>query len=374
MSNVTALQISLRPASIEIPNMVQGGYYETEFLLNVNSQEDTLVEMKLDDSAINKWIKFEPEETSFYVSENNPKTIKMIIEPGDSVANGNYEGALRFSIKSDQTPEGQTSVIIEPGLVSKLNITITSNRVTDCRVVDAKISNVEIFDPLNLDVSIYNNGNIDAKPEIQYTITNKDDKEEITGQKNNEIVRPTQRKTITEEIEQSLKPGQYFINVKVPNCQDYSKLLTFDILEWGSTSSQLTFTSLYPENVWNNAGDKIKIHALAKNTGTQLIKEAQFVGTIELDGELIEVIATKSRQINPGEEIAFEIEFNPKKAGKYFIQGTMQYDGKETFEKTTPINVNPQEEKGITTENVLLFLAIAIVVALLLITYIRKKG
>lgn len=53
----------------------------------------------------------------------------------------------------------------------------------------------------------------------------------------------------------------------------------------------------------------------------------------------------------------------------------MQYDGKETFEKTTPINVNPEEEhSGITTENILLFLAIAIVVALLLITYIRKKG
>jgi len=374
ISIASAVQVSLMPATVDVPNMVQGGYYEVEYILNVNSDEETPVTMELDESPINEWITFEPNETEFFVSKINPKKIKMIIEPPESVANGNYLGGIRFSVKTEEELTGQTSVVIQPGLVSKLNISIISNRITDCRIIDAKIEDVEIFNNLKLDINTYNNGNIDAKPEIKYEITNKNDEVEIQGTKNDEIVKPTQRKIISKEIEQSLKPGQYFIKINVPNCQDYSKILTFDILEWGATSSKIEFTNLYPENVWNNEGDKIKLYALAKNTGTKLIKKAQFVGKIELNNQLIEVIASKSRQLIPGEEIAFEHIFIPKESGRYTLTGTIQYDDKESFEKTAPINVNPKEKKeGITTENIFLFLAIAIVIALLLITYIRKR-
>ena len=82
---VSATQISLRPAKIEVPNMVQSGYYEVEYILNVNTEELTLVEMKLDESPVNEWITFEPEETEFYVSATEPRVIKMIIEPPETV-------------------------------------------------------------------------------------------------------------------------------------------------------------------------------------------------------------------------------------------------------------------------------------------------
>ncbi len=342
---VYPLMISLNPVDINVKDLMKGGYYEVNYIISVDSEEETLVEYYLEDSEISGWISFEPEESPIFVKKGNPLNLRMIIQPPFDAPNGNYQGKLRFSIKTEPESGGMTQMTVQPGLVSKINLTVTGRQRQDCRVTGVSISSVEHYEDLELVVTAYNNGNVDIIPEIGYTITDVGDNAELEGSYSDYVIKPTRRETIPITIENDLKQGQYFIDVDVPNCKGYSEFLTFDIFGPGQLSSSLEFTRLSPVQVWNYIGDDIRLIIRAKNNGENTIQKAYFKGVIELDNVIIEEVRTETLKIDKGKEVEFNYYFSPKVPGRYNIRGNIYYDGRKTFEKSSSINVNPNPEK-----------------------------
>jgi hypothetical protein len=373
-----SLQISLRPVDVTVNNLAKGGYYEVDYLISVGSIDETVVEYVLDNSTIYNWISFEPDNGKLFVSKDNPQELKMVIRPPLEAPNGRYEGRLRFSLRTSEVASGSTSLVVYPGLVSKINLSVIGSQITDCRVTGVDIADIEQYDDVILTVNVYNNGNIDIVPNVTYDIKNSDSVDLLSGYYSDYLVKPSRRETVSAIIPNRLDVGQYLIDVNVPNCDDFSKLLSFDVLRPGELSKDLKFISLLSENVWNFMGDKIILRMEVKNVGESNIAQAYFKGYIELDGTFIQEVETTPLKVLKGEEQTFEYIFSPSAPGRYYIKGNIYYDGKKSFERSNPINVNPRETSVPTEdvglmENAVFDIIIIGLIILIIILLIKKK-
>jgi len=94
---VTALSISINPASLYDANMVRGGY--TERTIRIGTKEESaLIRVFYGNksSPINEWIKLTPGEMEFNISKDNPRNIKISVQLPNDVPNGNYNTKLIF--------------------------------------------------------------------------------------------------------------------------------------------------------------------------------------------------------------------------------------------------------------------------------------
>lgn len=372
--NIYGLQIAVNPATINVNNMVQNGYYEARYIISTTDTEPKLIEFKMDNSTIKDWITFNVENNSFYISNGNPQELIMYIRPPANIPNGQYSGKLYFHIRQKAIIPGvQTGSVVEPGVLSKINIDITGEQIQNCKVISSKINDIEIYEDIQYTLNIYNNGNVDITPNIDYSIYNKDNKKVLEGNYQDLTIRPSLREKAIINIPNELKQGQYFIRLDINNCQDHNDYKTFDILDYGEISTDLDFIFMRPVNIWNHIGDNIKINFRVQNTGEKVIREAYFKGQIELNDQIIEEIESEKYRIDPGQTLNFNHYFTPNLAGRFQIVGKMHYDGKVTFEKKNPINVNPKESEKKGSETSYNFIIILLIIAIIFMFLLLKK-
>lgn len=336
----SANYIGISPASIFFENVLRNGYSERNVIVTINTETPTSVEIE-PRGEIAGWLNFSAE--NFDVSKNSPYSLKISVTPPADMPNGNYTGFLRVRTSpKGGGKEGYATGIIHPVLDLSIKVEVTDTEILNCGVSNFEIFSAEKGDPIILKTEVSNKGNIRLKPSIRVDIWNQEQTriiktEEFSG---DEILPTTSEKIINEISSNDLDIEQYWAEVSVIECYA-SRTLTFDVLEIGAlkSSGELTKIIVTP---WHDIGETLTIKAFFKNTGEKRVN-AQFKGTINLDGKIAEIIESELINTEIDEEEEFLFYFTPKKSGKYIVTGRVFYDKKRTFEKSAVFNVRPKE-------------------------------
>jgi len=380
LNYVTAVGISLNPADINITDLQRGGYAEQDLAISTNGQEELNITMFLDStSGLNDWLTFDPPVDHFVISNSKPGIIKMIVQPPEDIPNGIYGGVLRFRVIQAQKFEGRTGSVIEVGVGTKLSFEISDKELISCDVLSGVVDNAEKGTPIPFNFRIFNNGNVRLNPNIKVEVWDKSQSNLIdTINYEDTQIFPTVKDNIIVNVNTfDLDIGQYFAGVLIEEC-GFEDTLTFDVLKPGSITISGRLVQI-ENKVWNNVGDEIEVKAVFENTGEKTVS-AVFKGKILLNDKLIDPIESGNIQVNRDSTVEFPLSFSPDKPGRYIIKGRVFYDNKQTFEKTTVINVNPEDikydgtSKEIqTSQNNYAYLIIVIILILLLLIIIKKK-
>ncbi|GBE20028.1 hypothetical protein BMS3Abin17_00760 [archaeon BMS3Abin17] len=339
--NISAVSIvGVSPGDVNLKNVLRGGYAERYITVTIDS--DDLVGIKLEARGdVKNWLEF-PE--NFSVSKDSPGRILISVKPPSDIPNGNYTGFLRVSTESigGEAKEEHATSNIRVAIDISINVEVTDLEIFECKASKFIVDSVEVGEDLLFGIDIFNQGNIRLKPEIQIDIW---DQEQINivksvGMKSGEILPTREESRIFSVPTGDLEIGQYWGDVKVPDCFS-SEILTFDILEEGALKAEGILLSIISK-IWTDIDETIPIIATFKNIGEKEV-DAQFKGKITNEGKIIQILESEKYSVPISEISNFSFFFTPRKAGKYIVSGRIFYDKKRTFESSTIINVNPEK-------------------------------
>jgi hypothetical protein len=369
---VQSSYIGLSPANANFEGILRGGYAERSVIITVNIESPVQVESQLR-GAVAGWVNLSAQ--NFSVSKSQPYPLKISINPPIDIPNGNYSGFLRLKvIQEGEIKEDYATGVVQTALDLGLKVEITDFEVTSCEAFEFEINSVEKGDFATLKTSIKNNGNIRLRPKIRVDIW---DQEQMRIVKTEEFIAkeilPTTTEKLSYEISsKDLEVEQYWAEVSVIECYS-SSTLTFDVLDIGALKSSGELTKILV-NLWYEKGDNVNAKVFFKNTGEKRV-DAQFKGTVSLDGKIVEIVESDFISVEMGEEEVFELYLSPKKEGKYILTGRVFYDKKRTFEKSAIFNI-VSKEKGVlkwVTTMIYLFFILGIILLIYKIRKIRNK-
>ena len=374
--SVEASSIAINPGSLRVNNMVRGGYAERTVRVSTN-EERAIVRVAFGNpnNEMNNWVTLNPGESEFEIGRDNPREIRISVEPPLDTPNGNYNTSIIFMIRGVEDFRGMTGAIIDTAVGFSIFTTIVDDEVISCSVLRESISSIESGEELISRFRIQNNGNIRLNPTINIEIWNqeKSSLERIIMSNEQSILPTTIEEVSVIEPSRGLQPGQYFADISIPECR-YEQSLTFDILEIGAISSEGELIGIRVP-AWNNRSDEIPINPVFQNTGERAV-EAYFEGVVKLDGIIKARLSTPRLLVQPKQRFEFQTYFSSDEPGRYEVSGRVYYDNKRTFEKINRFNILDQYSE-VTIRDfsneisyVIIFLAAA---SLSLMIMIKKK-
>ena len=378
--NSEAASVSVSPGSLNVDNMVREGYAERTVRIATSEEiANVRVVFAERDNEMNDWISLDPDSLDFEIGRNSPYHLTVRVEPPEDVPNGNYSTSLIFMIRGEDDPSGLTAAVIDTAVAFAIRVRITDDEVTACNVQQSRINSIEAGDDIISTFRIHNLGNIRMSPSIEIDIWNQEQSSlERTIFYNEDIILPTITREISfEERSRGLSPGQYFADVRIPEC-NFEQTLTFDILEPGTISSEGNLIGIRVP-AWNNKSDTIVINPVFENTGERAVN-AFFEGVIRLDGNIRARLETPTIQVNPGERTEFETFFSSEVPGRYEVSGRVYYDNKRTFERMNRFNILDQyserrslDQLQFSSGHAIIFIISAILALLIMIKKKEQK-
>jgi hypothetical protein len=333
---VSATNIGVSPASLNFEQVLRGGYSEKYITISVDTEDEVKGTISFR-GEIEEWMN--SSEYNFTVKKSNPQRILVSISPETDIPNQNYTGFMRIFVDSNAGAIDQQAVgVVKTALDLAINLEIVDFEIKECSAKDFIINSVEKGDPLLINVSISNRGNIRLKPVIESKIWDQDQLQVVkTELYQKQEIKPTKEDFVTFEINTAdMEVGQYWIELSAIDCYA-NQLLTFDILEPGAYKSNGYIKSIIAPS-WTDVKKTVNVSALFVNTGERTVN-ARFVGKIMLGERTIQKIESDPVSVQINEEFPFQIYFTPQTEGKYILSGRVFYDSKRTFEKSAIINV-----------------------------------
>lgn len=373
VASVHAISISINPASLIDNSMVKGGY--TEKMVRVSTNEASATVRAYFDNESKKivdWIRLDPEDKIFNLSKDNPRNIRVIVEPPADTPNGNYGVNLIFSIRNNDVTTGFTGAVIDTAVAYKISISIVDEEVLSCNVRSMGLSDVEAGNDWRSVFSVLNSGNVRITPTIIMDIWDQEKTElvkSITFNKEEILPRTTESVEVLYPTD-DFDPGQYFVDVQIPECF-FKESGTFDILEPGTISDEGKLIGIRVQ-AWNNLTETIEIAPIFKNLGTRDVT-AKFKGSIKLNGEIKKVIETETITVAAKQQTEFLQFFTPTEPGRYEVSGRVYYGTKQTFEKVNRFNVLNEISPKKSSNGMTMFIWIGIIGFILLILIKQKK-
>lgn len=342
---VSAANLGISPAKINFDNVLRGGYAKGSVSIVIDSENPMTVEVE-PTGDIASWLN--TSEKYFNISVESPHYLSINLDVPEDIPNGNYTGYIQVKIYSSSSVEdGHIVGKIESNVKLKTTVEVVDIELTDCRVSNTQISDVEKGDKTILTLDIENNGNVRISPTITTNIWNSDQTKIIqTSNLSTEEIFPTTRQKFTFELNtEELSIDQYWLDVGVPKCS-YSSVKTFDILEEGTLSAKGVILEIISER---NAvvGEIIPINVGFKNIGEKSVT-AKFLGEISRDGKVVKILESDEIEVQKSNVEEFKLYFTPESRGNYTISGRVYYEGKRTYEKSLKISASSKSSsKGI---------------------------
>ena len=371
MGNVAALSIGISTGRVQFNGVLKGGYAERQVSISTNVEE-TLAGHFLPNGPIREWLSFNPNGTDMALSNGNPYKLTIRVQPPADTPTGNYTGYIEFVTDGVADIEGRAGGVVKAAVILIIHVEVTGDQRIECRAGGFSILDVEQGFPLELKLSVINDGNVRLNPTISVDIWDQlQEIQMLNTQLEGDLVLPTTQRNLFEQISHTLGIGQYWATVRAQEC-NIEQLLTFNIVEKGVIADSGVLNSLI-NKPWISLGETVEALANFQNTGQRAV-DAQFKGTIRKDDSIVKIVETEQLLVPAGEVVDFPILFTPYEAGRYVLSGRVVYNKKLTFEKSTVINVLPPGEEP-QTENwlALLLYLILIITILFLLRKIAKK-
>ena len=335
--NAEAVGVGVSPATLHFSNMLRDGYAEGFITSSVGTDNFVSVSA-VPRGEIAEWIDF-PEGPLLQVNKDNPGRFKIVVTPPSDVANGIYNGFIRFTT----SPLGEITTgagsAVTVSVDASISVGITDTQFLKCTATGFVIKDTEEGQPLLLSINVFNEGNVRVRPEVDVTIWNQrqDKIVETFSFKADKGALPTTRETFFFNLpNKNLDIAQYWADITVRPCQD-SKLLTFDIVEPGTLALDGILKTIITK-VWAEVGEITQIIAVFQNIGESPVK-AKFKGNVQLDGRVIQILESEQVVVGIGEEANLTTFFTPGVPGRFIVKGRVFYGNKQTFDNTGIINV-----------------------------------
>jgi hypothetical protein len=340
-----AAAIGVNRAEINFQNVLKGGYAQDFVTVSTDSDADLPVEYQISGDAA-QWITIEPKQaTPFIISRNHSMTFTIISQPPNDAQNGIYEANVRFVTGNFFTQNGRMGSSVKTAFRVRVLTEVSGKEIVSCVSGAYYIPDVETGYPIELYSTIDNTGNVKILPEINIDIWDQEQKNLILSKtlSPNERILPTVKQKLNNEFTAELPLGQYWADLTVPLCGDYS-LLTFNVVEKGELSDQGSLLRI-ENKAWAVVQEIVPIAAIFRNDGSRIIS-AKFKGQVMLDNKIIKIIDTDALDILPGEIGKIETYFQPNQPGQYAIVGRVLYNNKLSYEKSSLLNVNSKMPTG----------------------------
>ncbi len=371
-----AVSLGVSPGAVSFLDVLPNGYSEQSVTVSTNSPDEVLVRYRVNGN-ISSWIRFEPNASLFPITATEPYTLTMIVEPPSDIATGNYSGSISFITERFGNISGRAGGLVRAAVTLISNMEIVTNEIPLCHGGALKVNDLEIGDPLEIEATIVNDGNVRVRPDIQLNIWDFSETELIMSDSITipSEIRPTvEEKVIVRPSSEDLRIGQYWAEVRVDEC-DARNYVTFSVVRQGGIVDIGTLTEVNSKT-WAFVNETLRINALFRNEGPRVVT-ASFVGDIKLNNEIIQIIETNPIDVPSGDKVEMFTYFTPKKPGRYVASGRVNYNDKVTFEKGTVINVNLQgvvdKKKTPWLIPLLLYLLVVITIIFLLRKLIKER-
>ncbi|RLE42501.1 hypothetical protein DRJ48_03415 [Candidatus Woesearchaeota archaeon] len=335
-----SVSLGVSPGGLDFREVLKGGYARRVITVSTSKSEPVLTRITLE-GEIADWITFEPNTTEFYISEDKPYNIGVIVQPPENIENGNYSGVMHVRTEKLGSLGGAAfGAIIKADVTVNINVEITGQEILSCYVGGLDVRDAEEGYPIEVYASVANDGNVGITPLFEvYVWDQMRTTLLLTRTIEERRILPTTKERLLLTIPNSLKPGQYWISVRVPECR-FSQLKTFDVLEPGGISDKGELVGINTKP-WVSVGEVVPIIGVFKNTGNRS-EEVKLKIEIYKDKQLVKVLETETLRVMDGETREFKQYFIPKVAGRYEVRGVAFYNKKVTFEKGGVINVKPE--------------------------------
>lgn len=367
--SVNAVSIGVSRADLGFSDVLRGGYAEDTFVVSTDSPVLIGGAVEVEGDIVD-WVRFEPEGAmeGFGFSVNQPQQVTVIVEPPIDAANGDYEGSIRvITGEVLRDSDGQFGTSTRAAFKIDVIIGVTDVELLSCVLGGVTMRTTEIQQPIDLQYSIQNSGNVRVRPEIEVTVYDQLQERVVavsTVEPPGETL-PTTTERFISQLTNTLEPGQYWARVASEQCTG-GGFTTFDVLERGGVADTGEFLRIDMDS-FVNTGDIVPITAVFQNTGSRTVS-AKFKGSILQGNRLVKIIDTDFYDTPPGAIANIETFFNPDAPGKYEVKGRVLYNNKLTYERIGILNVGGS---ALSQLPVLPFLMVVIILVLLLL--IRRK-
>jgi len=319
-------------------------YKQTIFIFNENNYD---IEAELEIWGEPKdWIKFYEknalccEINSVYISNNSNKPIDCHISVPKDIINDLYEAVIYVNIfQVDNTKPDSNYSSVDLSLPIEVFVNVTGEQDYNVSVERISFQNVEIGNPAPITIQFKNNGNVQASPKLDVTIT-KDNIyiEKIASKSKN--IEPGKSSIHTFEWNTTGKvSGKYnaYFEIYEGNNNIIQENVSVELFPIGSIERNGTFNGITVEGDLKK-GEIARILATFSNLGLTKL-EAQFFGEIYLDGNLIGTIESEKVKVAKYQTHQFISYLNLNTNGEYRIKGYILYGGTPTETKELKFNV-----------------------------------
>lgn len=373
LQSVHAVAIGVNRASVEFADVLRGGYAETVITITTDSEEVITAEVMTQGPEA-EWLNLSA--TNFTFSKDLPYELKVAVLPPLDAQVRDYEFNVSVITGSlARNDGGRLGTSTRASFRVPILLRMSGTERLACTVGGVIVHDVEQGNPLDIELSVINRGNVRINPEVTVEVFDQLRARSL-GTRSTEFgesILPTVTSSALRTLSFELQPAQYWASVSVPQC-DYSTLLTFDVLEPGAIKDEGELIRI-DAPAWANTGEIIPVNAIFRNKGARAVR-ASFKGTIARADteEIVKVIDTEQYIIDPDVTAEIQTFFNPVIGGQYVVSGKVYYNSKLTGERETLINVNgaPIGERSL-TPYVLIGLGIVILMMLILIKRKRTK-
>ena len=371
---VSAVSIGISPAELSFENVLKGGYAESA--VSVSTSSETPLNFTVSTAgAVKDWIEFEPSQ-NLTISRDGMKRVSVIVRPPADVANGIYTGSILVSTTSARSGGTGAGAGVTTGTTSDVTVKITGDEIKKASVQNVEAKDTEEGYPVEISVSVLNEGNVVITPLVTVEIFSKAGTDVLKSVSSSETsVLPTKMSIIRLKAgTEGLEKGEYsaLVTVTMDGVTLSQNMLHFSLLEKGTLSKMGVLQKVWNEP-WADIGSVVKIDAYFENQG-ELLVSGKFKGEVYRAGSLVEVAESEELEVPVGKTVVLSAYFRPEQPGQYVVKGAVIYGGKTTETKESYINVGPQA--GQAPPDYVLFTAAlaAVVVAAIIVKMRFGKG
>jgi len=387
--SIYSLDIALTPGAVNFGSVLREGFAQGSFTFSTYSETPIIVRVYNVDknNMMDQWIYMHLSNGTeikindvLLLDKNHPLKIFVTFEPSSDAPNGDYQTTVGATIEEGPNniniEEGGTVARIKTGLSVKLTGKIEDVETLSCQASNMVINNPEIGEPITIASRIKNTGNIYLNPKIEVQIWDSQKTRLIKSFEGNlGLIKPTISSDTQFDIDSGeFAPGKYMASVYLRQCNLENKLMSFEILDIGSKTSdgRIRYVSI-PSIIYGYKPTSIKV--TFENIGED-DTVARAYCEIYKDNVMIYPLISDSVRVTKKESIDIPLGyFTPSQTryaeDRYVLKCRVHYGTKDTPEYTKVFFVKPEEKTS--NLNLALIIGMTLIILILLIVVAARK-
>lgn len=353
--------VGVAPASLHMddPPLIRGGGKVGILQFQQHDHELAHVVVSIhnpsdgDHGDASSWITLDPPAGRIEVPRTADYPVEVEVAVPETAANGLYAARVNFLVEEACDADGGACVGVQASASATVYVRVEDGEEVKQIAVLGSLSvhDMETGSDFQFSLELENTGNVDAVPQVKLEILDKFQEEVITHRwLNDTLLRPGERGDHTFIVpDLDLPEDQYWarVNVHLDGVSIHeSGVRTFDVVPPGTLAQTAELRTIRIDGDLTSArvGELIRMEAIVENTGAVPVL-AQFQGTVEVDGRLVDRLESDQRQIPIGATQGIEMFYTVEHPGQHVFKGQIHYGSKITEERS--LLLSAQDTGGI---------------------------